>query len=421
MAWKLPLLAWTENFGSVYRQKKDTIMRALAVKLILVATLLGIGWESECGAAIPVMGGASVQLAWTASPDPSVAGYYVVWGLTTGDYTSTNSYPATQTSVTVSGLETNATYYFNLAAFNSAGVASPYAGEVSFTTGTASGSTNATTTNTPTTNSLTVFLASTNGPPSPTGSGTAPATTSGNGGNIGTSTSISSSTSTSSAARFWGVPPFVLLTTSNGLPNLNVAGIVGANMMVQSTTNIFSPDAWETMTNITMTNLAPVAQSNQQAQPQDALDVAFVPSAESLPITPSNSMPMEYFRAVMPYDYVILAGSVLTGQGYKPRLIVVNMPGVIWDDACYVTEGSSFIHYDRANYALQLQGAGPTIRSIATTLANSLSLDWTSASEFTYSNGIGQIVATVIETEPPSSDPLPGKAPPRKSAAVIDF
>jgi hypothetical protein len=401
-------------------------MRALAVRLILVAGLLGIGWESECRAAMPVMGGASAQLAWTASLDPSVAGYYVVWGLTSGDYTSTNSYPATQTSATVSGLQANATYYFNLAAFNSAGVASPYAGEVSFTTGAASTSTNetpnnTTTTNATTTNLLTVFLASTNGPPSPTGSGTVPTTTSGNGGNVGTSASISSTTGASSAARFWGVPPFVLLTTSNGLPNLNIAGIVGANMMVQSTTNIFSPDAWETMTNIAMTNLAPVAQSNQQAQPQDALDVAFVPSAESLPITPSNSLPMEYFRAVMPYDYVILAGSVLTGQGYRPRLIVVNMPGIVCEDACYVTEGSSFIHYDRANYALQLQGSGPTIRSIATTLANSLSLDWTSASEFTYSNGVGQIVATVIETEPPSSDPLPGKAPPRKSAAVIDF
>src|SRR5208283_2841637 len=114
----------------------------------------------------------------------------------------------------------------------------------------------------------------------------------------------------------------------------------------------------------------------------------------------------------MPYDYVILASIVLKGQGYAPRLILVNMPGIVHDDACYVNEASSFIHYDWSNSTLQLESSGASIRHIANTLASSLNLNWTSASEFTYSNGMGQLLATVVETDPPSSDPIPGQNPP---------
>jgi len=49
-----------------------------------------------------------------------------------------------------------------------------------------------------------------------------------------------------------------------------------------------------------------------------------------------------------------------------------------------------------------------------------LSLDWTSASEFTFSNGMAQILATVIETESPSCDPVAGQNPPG-APIVIDF
>src|SRR5208283_1492429 len=122
----------------------------------------------------------------------------------------------------------------------------------------------------------------------------------------------------------------------------------------------------------------------------------------------------------MPYDYVILASIVLKGQGYAPRLILVNMPGIVRDDACYVSEATSFIHYNWTNSVLQLRSSRPSIRQIANTLANSLNLDWTTASEFTYSNGLGQILATVVETEPSSTDPVPGQTPP-SPPMVIDF
>jgi hypothetical protein len=327
-----------------------------------------------------------------------VVGYYLVWGLNSGNYTSTNSYPASQSSAEVDGLITNQVYYINIASYNGSGMVGPFAGEIVFTNGSS-------VTNPPTPPSLAVFGASTNG------------TVSGNGGGI---VSPGASTAGNTEANFWGVPPHLSLVLSNGRPDMNIGGTVGATLMIQGTTNPFSQDSWETTTTIALTNIAQVALTNQASQSQDALDLAFVPAAQTCPLAVSNSNRFQFFRAVMPYDYVILANIVLTGQGYTPRLIVVNMPGIVCDDACYVTEGSSFIHYDRGNFALQLEGSGPTIRQIATTLANSLSLSWTSASEFTYSNGLAQIVSTVVETEPPSSDRASGEAPPVKPIA-IDF
>jgi hypothetical protein len=238
-------------------------------------------------------------------------------------------------------------------------------------------------------------------------------------GNGGTGT-VSGSVGTNYAGNFWGVPPFLAITVSGSQPTLYIAGTVGATLMIQATTNLASSDEWETMTNLILTNIDLMAQSNQASLSQNALNVAYVPAAQEFPITPSESVRFQFLRVIMPYDYVILGSIVLEGQGYMPRLIVVNMPGIVCDDACYVNEGSSFIHYDSANLTLQLEGSGPSIRQIATTLANSLNLNWTSASEFTYSNGLCQIAATVIETEPPSSDPVSAKKLPGKPSP-IDF
>jgi hypothetical protein len=150
------------------------------------------------------------------------------------------------------------------------------------------------------------------------------------------------------------------------------------------------------------------------------LDLTFVPAEQAVPIAASNSASCQLYRIVMPYDYIILASIVLKGQNYRPRLILINMPGITRDDVCYVNEASSYIHYNWTNAVLQLQSSRPSIRQIANALANSLNLDWTSASEFSYSNGLGQILATVVETEPPSSDPVAGQVPPSQPM-VIDF
>ena len=380
-------------------------MRALTVKLFLAVTLLAFPWTMRCGA--------QAVLGWNPAPDPTVTGYYLVWGLSSGDYTSTNSYPASQTSAEIDGLITNQVYYFNIAAFNSSGAVSPYAGEVVFSN--SSSDTNGLTTGsgTETTNS---------GPPSPGGSGAPGTNNLPTAGTTPVSTNVTSQTPNTNVTQslFWGVPPFLALAVNNGQPNLNIGGTVGATLRVESTTNLLTMDRWSEVTNVSVTNIAPVALSNQDTQPLDALDLAFVPGLESIAVAPADLASPQYFRVVMPYDYVILASMVLPTKGYTPRLVVVNMPGIVCDDACYVNESSSFIHFDRSTYAVQLEGCGSTVRQIATRLANSLNLNWTSASEFTYSNGLSQILATVVETEPPSTDPIAGKAPPGPRNA-IDF
>ncbi len=217
------------------------------------------------------------------------------------------------------------------------------------------------------------------------------------------------------ATNVWGIPPFLNMTLSQGMPNLNLAATAGATFMIQGTTNLTSVTSWETITNITLTNASDETQSNQSSQTPNLLSLAYAPAYQQVPISFSNGGNFQFYRAVMPYDYMILASTVLTNQGYTPRLIVVNMPGFV-DDVCYVNETSSFISC--SNYIMQVTGSGSTIRQVATALANSLGLDWTSASQFTYSNGFGQILATVVETESASSDPIPGQKPAGAPVAI---
>jgi hypothetical protein len=352
---------------------------------------------------------AQVTLTWNLSTSPSVSNYNVCWGTNSGNYRNTNSCSNTSTNFTISDLASNFTasdlvsnqvYFMAVQAVGSNGLASDFSNEETYT-------------NTP-------------GPPSPTGGGltSSPTNTTTNtsgggagGGNTGGTGGGSSSTNLAQST-FWGVPPFLGMVVTNGQANLSINGTVGAMLTVMATTNDLPMNEWSAVTNFTLTNIASIAATNTSGAPTDVLDVAFVPGTKTLAV--DMSVPFQYFRVVMPYDYVILADQILPGKGYTPRLIVVNMPGIVCDDACYVNEVSSFIHYSRTNYALQLFSSGSTIRQIANTLANSLNLDWTSASEFTYSNGLGQILATVVETEPPSSDPVAGQNPPSQPI-VINF
>jgi hypothetical protein len=400
-------------------------MRSLTAPLSIVATLLGGLLLAPCEA--------QVTLSWSPSPSSAAAGYYLCWGTNSHVYNQTNTYTGLlSTKGIITGLSSNQGYFFAVQAFATNGAVSPFSNEAAFTNGPpvtsqeppASGPTAPV--NAP------IFVTETNGPPALPGGGGLPSQNGpsqvNNGGssspvvsgNGGASISGGNSAPTNSAANFWGVPPFLTMIVSNGQPNMNIGGTVGANVMIQASTNPWTLDSWETMTNVTLTNIAAVAQGAQASQAQDILDLAFVPAAQAFPVPSSNSAVLQLFRVVMPYDYAILASIVLKGQGYTPRLILVNMPGIVHDDACYVNEATSFIHYNWTNAALQLQSSRPSIRQIANTLANSLSLDWTSASEFSYSNGLGQILATVVETEPPSSDPVAGQSPPSQPM-VIDF
>ena len=385
MARKLHVTTLITNLAIV-KNTISTFMKSPLVTLGILAAFAAGPLLAPCSG--------QVTMGWNPSPSSGVAGYNLCWGTSSGAYTSTNIYPSTQTNATITNLAIGGVFYFAAQSFWSNGTPGPFSNEVRAT-------------NSPVLQP--VFVASTNG------SGQS-SLVSGNGGGV---TGVNG-TPANSAASFWGVPPFLTMTASNGDPLLNIGGTVGATLMVQTTTTPSSPDSWVTMTNVTMTHLAPVALRAQGSQPQDLLDLAFVPAAQALPVSSSPSTAFQVYRVVMPYDYIILASIVLKGQGYAPRLILVNMPGIVRDDVCYVNESSSFIHYNWTNSTLQLEGSSPSIRQIANSLASSLNLDWTSASEFTYSNGLGQLLATVVETEPPSSDPIPGQNPPTPPM-VIDY
>ncbi|HXR06261.1 MAG TPA: hypothetical protein VN765_02965, partial [Candidatus Acidoferrum sp.] len=167
---------------------------------------------------------------------------------------------------------------------------------------------------------------------------------------------------------------------------------------------------------LAITNPAPNPLTNQDAP--SAINLAFVPAAQNYEVIDTTPPTCEFYQVVMPCDYMELADSVLSGQGYTNRLVLVRMPGVSSSDVCYVTNQSSFLYYDNTNFAFALEPSGSTIRQIATTLSTSLSQNWTSASEFAYSNGVTTILATVVETEPASSDPVAAAATP---SIQIDF
>jgi hypothetical protein len=358
-------------------------MRARTVTWLSATACLLVFWAARCDA--------QVTLAWNPSTGPGVTGYNLCWGTNSGVYIYTNSCAAAQTSVTVSNLQPNTVYFFVVEAVAADGSVSLFSNEQIYT----------------------------NGPPSPpaTGSTNVVGGTNSDGSN---SNSPAPPSPTLAQSNTWGIPPCLTLVASNGQASLTLGGTVGATLTVMGTTNDLTMDLWSAVTNVTVSNLAPASDSSATNQPLDMLGVAFVPGTETLALGAPMSAGFQYFQVVMPYDYIILASQVLPGKGYTPRLIVINMPGIVADDACYIAQTGSFIHCTRTNYVLQLISSSSTIRQIATSLANSLSVDWTSASEFTFSNGLSQILATVIETEPASSDPVAGQNPPGPPI-VIDF
>ncbi len=375
-------------------------MRPLAVKFSVMAVLLAASQFTAC------YGG--VNLCWNPSATPGVTAYNLCWGVSSGVYTFTNTCPGTQTAAAITGLATNQVYFIAVQSVLPGGAVSEFSNEAIFTNGPSSST------------------SPTNGPPNPSLSSTstnAPnpggSTNTTNSGGSGSSSGSGSNLAGASlpATNVWGIPPFLILTMSNGQPSLTLAGTAGASFMIEGTTNLSSLTSWEMVTNVTLTNVIAESQSNQSSQAESLLNMAYAPALQEIPISFSNSGRQQYFRAVMPCDYIILASAVLTNQGYTPRLIVVNMPGIV-DDVCYVNETSSFISC--SNFIMQVTGSGSTIRQVASVVASSLSQDWTSASQFTYSNGYGQILATVVETEPASSDPIPGQSPPGPPI-VINF
>jgi hypothetical protein len=107
-------------------------------------------------------------------------------------------------------------------------------------------------------------------------------------------------------------------------------------------------------------------------------------------------------------DYAVLADYVLKQKGYDTRLIRVEMIGNNMGHAvCYVTESRAYLDYNNRKYTFKLERSGPTIREIATKVADSFDANWTFAQEFTfdgYKTYAKRAIFTVVKTDPPATD-----------------
>lgn len=73
-----------------------------------------------------------VGLSWKASPDPSVSGYRIYYGSTSGYYTNYLT-AGNVTNLEITGLVDNVTYFFAAKSYNAAGVESDFSNETIFT------------------------------------------------------------------------------------------------------------------------------------------------------------------------------------------------------------------------------------------------------------------------------------------------
>lgn len=336
---------------------------------------------------------AEVTLAWDPSPDTNVSGYVVYQGLQSGRYTSSNALPGLVTNAVISGLETGVVYFFAVTAYSADGGQSEFSSELVLT------------------NLMDV--------PPPI---VPPVSTQDTVVGVGELTNAVPGTSSPPAnlqVTLSGVPPAAGLTREAEGLKLTIWGTVGADMVVESSSNLANAFAWQPITTLLLTNAVPTDGGSPTPPPADALEAAFVPALESYLLAVDTSNPVVFFRLVMPYSHVILADKVLRAKGYQTRLVVVRLAGETLHDVCYVGQDAAYIDCSDATYVLALNHSGATLREIADDFGAYVSMNWTSASEFVYTNGSRQLLSTVVKTDSPDLDPP--LTTNQTATVVIDF
>ncbi len=306
----------------------------------------------------------SATAGW--SPVPNAAGYELYWGTGSQNYTFSNNFPGSQTTATAADLATNQTYYFAVTALGSNGTQSGFSSEVVYSNAAPP---------------IPVFPPSTNQIP--------------------------------------GIPPTLSISFPNQQPNLLIAGTVGAQMLVQGTTNPSDPLAWTTIETVTLTNTAIGSNTASANVMPGIVQAAFAPALQVyVPPSSNAGAPAQFYRVSMPYDYATLAYQTLPAQNYPTRLIGVIMQGLS-ENVCYVTNQYNLIYCDNQSFNIDVQASSDSsIRQIANSLAAALKQNWSLAEELSYTNGGYQLLATVVQTDP-ASDQVAGQQPP--SPIQIDF
>ncbi len=121
-------------------------------------------------------------------------------------------------------------------------------------------------------------------------------------------------------------------------------------------------------------------------------------------------------------DYALLADVVLRKHGFTTRLISIRMPGLLTHVVCYVVEEKVYLDFNNRVYLSRTEKADPDLREIAQKVARSFEANWTSVSEFTYRDGVKELVQTISKTDAYAGKGE-SKAPetPGKKKIVIDF
>jgi len=98
-------------------------------------------------------------------------------------------------------------------------------------------------------------------------------------------------------------------------------------------------------------------------------------------------------------DYSTLAAAELALRGYHSRLISIRMKKVV-HVVCYVEEARSYLDYNLRAQGSGLVACGPELSDMADAVAKSFKMNWTSVSEFTYSDGVKRLVKTTLAKNP---------------------
>lgn len=311
---------------------------------------------------LPSVNATNVTLAWDPSPDEGVVGYKLYFSVQ--DFTqapplgaSILSIPIESTAVTVPNLLSGVTYYFSVVSIDQEGVESSFSEVLAYTIPEDSGETD--------------------DPyyPSPP-----------------TEMNID------------GIIPRLWLSQTDGQMVLSIQGSIGATFAIQSSTDPTTPDSWVTITNITLTTVAP----NANPTPATTLEMAYIPAMETFADPNPPDGLLRIYRIQMPFDYPVLANEVLTAQGFHTRLYSVSMAGADDYIVCYIEEEGAYLEHNTSKNTVKLVACGQAINEIADNVAATLQQTWTSISEFIIAEDGSKIVLDTIVPiiDPPLDPPL---------------
>lgn len=113
-------------------------------------------------------------------------------------------------------------------------------------------------------------------------------------------------------------------------------------------------------------------------------------------------------------DYAVLADLVLSQHRLTTRLVHVRLAGLVAHVVCFVVEDRVYLDYNNRVYLAKTEKCAPNLREVAGKVAKSFSANWTSVSEFTWSNGLKRVVRTIAKVDPPSPETDLLKPAPKK-------